>query len=70
MVKNFLIYIQTFNILDFTINLIDIFFVAVFEIFMFVFIYIFYKRIELEKNGDTSSKEKLDIVDKKEVREF
>ncbi len=69
-VKNFLIYIQTFNILDFTINLIDIFFVAVFEIFMFVFIYIFYKRIELEKNGDTSSKEKLDIVDKKEVREF
>ncbi len=63
--------LKNFNISDFIWNLINIFFSSISEIFLYVFIYIFYKRLELEKNGDTTSKEELKIVeDKKIIKEL
>lgn len=67
--KKILETLQNFQPLEFIKNLISITLNSILEIFMFVFIYIFYKRIELEKNGDTSSKETLKITENKKTIE-
>jgi hypothetical protein len=63
--------LKNFNISDFIWKILNIFLSSISQIFLYIFIYIFYKRLELEKNWDTSSKEQLKIIkDKKIIKEL